>query len=115
MIEASQISTGARSAFHSGRYKKIRKNLEIKSKEVNGETYVLCYNPDAAVRDETSRKVVLEKLQSKLDQLGASGLVKNRAYSKYLTTIVDRLKVASGCPRCLPEIKQIFLPRTIVP
>ncbi|GAX88401.1 IS1634 family transposase [Effusibacillus lacus] len=68
-----------------GRYKKIRKNLEIKSKEINGETYVLCYNPDAAVRDETSRKVILEKLQSKLDQLGPSGLVKNRAYSKYLT------------------------------
>lgn len=40
---------------------------------------------NAALRDETSRQVILEKLQSKLDQLGPSGLVKNRAYSQYLT------------------------------
>lgn len=71
-----------------GRYKKIRHNLEIKSKEIGDETYVLCYNPDAAQRDEAFRKAVLDNLQAKLVKLGPSGLVKNRAYSKFLT--IDR-------------------------
>ncbi|WP_339210228.1 hypothetical protein NSQ41_14665 [Aeribacillus sp. FSL K6-8210] len=57
----------------------------MKSKKIDGETYVLCYNPDAEERDRASRQVVLENLQSKLDELGPSGLVKNRAYSKFLT------------------------------
>jgi transposase len=68
-----------------GRFKKVRKNLEVKSKEIGGETYVLCYNPEAAARDEASRKAVLENLEKKLNRLGPAGLVKNRAYSKYLT------------------------------
>jgi transposase len=68
-----------------GRYKKVRANLEIKSKEIQGDTYVLCYNPEAASRDEAARRTVLENLQAKLDKLGPSGLVKNRAYSKFLT------------------------------
>lgn len=39
-----------------GRFKKVRKNLEVKSKEIGGETYVLCYNPEAAARID-ERKV----------------------------------------------------------
>lgn len=66
-------------------YKKVLPNLKVKSKKIDGETYVLCYNPDAEERDRASRQVVLENLQSKLDELGPSGLVKNRAYSKFLT------------------------------
>ncbi|MBO8164934.1 MAG: IS1634 family transposase [Brevibacillus sp.] len=68
-----------------GRFEKVRQNLEIKAKEIQGDTYVLCYNPEAALRDEACRQAVLEKLQTKLEQAGPSGLVKNRAYSKYLT------------------------------
>ncbi|MED1440107.1 IS1634 family transposase [Aeribacillus composti] len=68
-----------------GPYKKVLPNLKVKSKKIDGETYVLCYNPDAEERDRASRQVVLENLQSKLDELGPSGLVKNRAYSKFLT------------------------------
>lgn len=68
-----------------GRYKKLNNNLEIKSAVVNGEMYVLCYNPQGAQRDRASREAVLANLQQKLDKLGASGLVKNRAYSKFLT------------------------------
>ena len=68
-----------------GRFQKVRNNLEIKSKEIDGETYVLCYNPDGALRDEASRKAVLDNLQAKLEKLGPSGFVKNRAYSKFLT------------------------------
>lgn len=68
-----------------GPYKKVQHNLKVKSKELKGETYVLCYNPDGALRDQASRKVILEKLQEKLDKLGPSGFVKNRAYSRFLT------------------------------
>ena len=42
-------------------------------------------NPDAEERDRASRQVVLENLQSKLDELGPSELVKNHVYSKFLT------------------------------
>ncbi len=68
-----------------GPYKNVRKNLKVKSKKIDGETYVLCYNPDADERDKATRQIVLEKLQEKLDKLGPQGLVKNRAYSKFLT------------------------------
>ncbi|MDQ0340925.1 transposase [Caldalkalibacillus uzonensis] len=44
-------------------------------------------------------ELVLDKLQAKLDKLGPSGLVKNRAYSKFLTVDkasarIDEAKVA---------------------
>ena len=82
-----------------GPYKKVRENLKVKSKQMDGEQYVLCYNPDAEARDRLTRDLVLEKLQDKLEKLGPSGLVKNRAYSKFLTVEkasakIDEVKVA---------------------
>lgn len=68
-----------------GRYTQVKKNLEIKSAKIDGDTYVLCYNPDGAERDKITREIVLEKLQKKIAELGPTGLVKNRAYSKFLT------------------------------
>ncbi|MEW9671319.1 IS1634 family transposase [Ammoniphilus sp. 3BR4] len=68
-----------------GRYTQVKKNLEIKSAKIDGDTYVLCYNPDGAERDKISRDIVLEKLRKKITELGPTGLVKNRAYSKFLT------------------------------
>lgn len=82
-----------------GPYKKVRENLKVKSKQMDGEPYVLCYHPDAEARDRLTRGLVLEKLQDKLEKLGPSGLVKNRAYSKFLTVEkasakIDEVKVA---------------------
>lgn len=71
-----------------GRYTQVKKNLEIKSAKIDGDTYVLCYNPDGAERDKITRDIVLEKLRKKIAELGPTGLVKNRAYSKFLT--IDR-------------------------
>ena len=34
-----------------GRYTQVKKNFEIKSAKIDGDTYVLCYNPDGAERD----------------------------------------------------------------
>ncbi|MBN7453273.1 transposase, partial [Mycobacteroides abscessus subsp. abscessus] len=69
------------------------------SKKIDGETYVLCFNPDAEERDRITREIVVGKLQAKLEKLGPSGLVKNRAYSKFLTVDkasakIDEIKVA---------------------
>lgn len=82
-----------------GPYKKVHQNLKVKSKQINGEQYVLCYHPDVEERDRLTRELVLEKLQDKLEKLGPSGLVKNRAYSKFLTVEkasakIDEIKVA---------------------
>ena len=82
-----------------GPYKKVRQNLRVKSKKIDGETYVLCFNLDAEERDRITREIVVGKLQAKLEKLGPSGLVKNRAYSKFLTVDkasakIDEIKVA---------------------
>ena len=68
-----------------GRFKEVTPKLQVKSKKIDGEMYVLCYNPEADKRDKETRKVVLEKLEEKLKNLGPSGFVKNKAYSKFLT------------------------------
>ncbi|RFA31662.1 hypothetical protein CAI16_20270, partial [Virgibacillus dokdonensis] len=79
-----------------GRYKEVSTNLKVKSKRIEGENYVLCYNPEAEERDKQTRKIVLEKLQKKLDKLGPSGLVKNRAYSRFLTVDKASARIDDG-------------------
>lgn len=82
-----------------GPYKKINPQLQLKSKVIDDESYILCYNPDAAARDRANREAVVDSLQQKLDKQGPSSLVKNRAYSKFLkvekaSAKIDDVKIA---------------------
>jgi transposase len=53
----------------AGRYHAIKKNLRVKEVDVDGQRYVLGFNPEEARREKSRRIHLLETLQKKLDAL----------------------------------------------
>jgi transposase len=70
-----------------GRYKTVAGNLQVKEVRVDDRRYVVCLNPQEAERDAAARAAMVEALEHKLQQ-GASELVANRGYKRFLR--VDR-------------------------
>ena len=82
-----------------GRFRKVDDTLQVKKVRLDGQRYVICFNPDEAKKDAAERETILASLKEKLKQ-GAKSLVGNRGYRKYLevktgTVSIDRSKVES--------------------
>jgi len=78
-------------------YEKVAENLQVKEVWVEGRRYVVCLNPQEALKDEADRKAILEALEDKLKE-GVKQLVGNRGYRRFLrmdkgAATVDRAKV----------------------
>jgi len=52
-----------------GRYHQIKKNLRVKEVEVEGQRYVLGFNPEEARREKSRRLHLLKTLQERIDAL----------------------------------------------
>lgn len=52
-----------------GRYHTIKKNLRVKEVDVDGQRYILGFNPEEARREKSRRIHLLETLQKKIDAL----------------------------------------------
>jgi transposase len=54
-----------------GRYQQVRDNLRVKEVRLDGtdQRFVICHNPDQAVRDKVSRDEALDRIQAELDRI----------------------------------------------
>lgn len=73
----------------AGRYRKVRKNLEVKEVLVGDRRYVLCLNHEEAKKDRQDREKIVAAIEKKLKAGGVKALIPNRGYKRYL-------KVTSG-------------------
>ena len=77
-----------------GRYQKVRENLEVKEVVVGSDRFVICHNPEEAVRDQRVRERLLSYLEEAIagsDQLTAT----QRA------ELLGKLKTKPGLARLL--------------
>ena len=66
-----------------GRYHEVADNLRVKEVWVNDRRYIICHNPQEAVKDAADREAIVQSLQDQL-QDGSSQLVGNSGYRKFL-------------------------------
>lgn len=68
----------------AGRYSIIAENLRVKEVMVSGRRYIVCRNPDQALKDKADRAAILSALEVQLKS-GAKTLVGNKGYRKFLS------------------------------
>ena len=83
----------------SGRYRVVKDNLHVKEVLVDHRRYVVCFNPEEAVKDAHDREAILASLREKLAAGGAKRLVPNRGYRRFLkidkdSAVIDERRVA---------------------
>jgi hypothetical protein len=66
-----------------GRYQEVEANLRVKEVRVEDRRYIVCYNPQEALKEAADRQAIVEALQEKLKG-GSRQLVGNSGYRKYL-------------------------------
>ena len=56
-----------------GRYRGVRDNLRVKEVRLDGtdQRFVICYNPDQAIRDKTNRDEAIARIQAELERIKA--------------------------------------------
>jgi hypothetical protein len=79
-----QKEVNAEVLARGGRYQAVADNLEVKEVRVGERRYVVCRNPQEAVRDAAAREAILEKLRQKVAQQGAKSVVGNKGYARFL-------------------------------
>ena len=67
----------------AGRYYDVADNLQVKEVRVGDRRYIVCHNPQEAVKDARDRETIVRALEDRLSE-GARGLVGNRAYRRFL-------------------------------
>jgi len=67
----------------AGRYQEVAENLQVKEVWVEDRRYIVCYNPQEAVKDAADRQAILKALEDKLKQ-GVKSMVGNRGYRRFL-------------------------------
>ena len=70
---------------HPGRYHLVAPNLEVKEVTLRERRYVVCRNPEEAVRDAAARTALLTHLETTLAQQGPKALLKNKGFTRFLT------------------------------
>lgn len=67
----------------AGRYQEVEDNLRVKEVWVEGRRYIVCHNPQEAVKDAADREAIVGALEDQLRE-GAKQLVGNRGYRRFL-------------------------------
>jgi hypothetical protein len=73
----------------AGRYQPVADNLEVKEVRVGARRYVICRNPQEALKDAATREAILDKLRQTVAKQGPKAVIGNRGYARFL-------KVAKG-------------------
>ena len=73
----------------AGRYQSVADNLEVKEVRVGARRYVICRNPQEALKDAATREAILDKLRQTVAKQGPKAVIGNRGYARFL-------KVAKG-------------------
>ena len=76
----------------AGRYHEVADNLQVKEVRVSDRRYIVCYNPQEAVKDAADRETIVKALEDELRQ-GARQLVGNRGYRRFLRVDKDAVTI----------------------
>ena len=88
----------ARALSWPGRYHQVAENLQVKEVVLEDDRFVICYNPEQAVRDAAVRERLLQRLEEELahsDQLPVEGR----------SELLGKLKTKPGLGRLLRVTK----------
>lgn len=77
----------------AGRYHVVRENLRVKEVQVDDRRYVVCLNPDEAVKDRQDREKILAALEQKLAAGGVKRLIPNRGYRRFLRVRAGQVEI----------------------
>jgi len=83
----------------AGRYEEVAENLRVKEVWVEGRRYIVCHNPQEAIKDAADREAIVRALEDQIRE-GARQLVGNRGYRRFLrvereAVSIDRKRVAA--------------------
>lgn len=73
----------------AGRYQSVDVNLEVKEVRVGERRYVVCRNPQEALKNAATREAILDKLRQTVEKQGPKAVIGNKGYARFL-------KVAKG-------------------
>jgi hypothetical protein len=73
----------------AGRYQPVADNLEVKEVRVGERRYVICRNPQEALKDAAAREAILGKLRQTVEKQGPKAVIGNKGFARFL-------KVAKG-------------------
>jgi len=68
-----------------GRFHPVAPNLEVKEVTVGADRYVVCRNPEEAVRDAAARNALVAHLEITLAQRGPKALLGNKGFARFLS------------------------------
>jgi transposase len=57
-----------------GRYQDVRDNLRVKEVRIDGapgQRFIICHNPDQAIRDQTKREQAIARIEAELERISA--------------------------------------------
>jgi transposase len=75
-----------------GRYHEVADNLRVKEVRVGERRYIVCHNPQEALKDATDREAIVRALEDQLKN-GSRQLVGNSGYRKYLRLEKDAVSI----------------------
>jgi hypothetical protein len=70
--------------LHQGVFQKVDEHLFVKEVSIGKHRYVVCRNPDEAVKDAADREAIVKALEDRIRQ-GPKSMVGNRGFRKYLS------------------------------
>jgi len=68
----------------AGRYQAVAANLEVKEVRVGARRYVICRNPQEALKDAAAREAILEKLRQTVEKQGPKAVIGNKGFARFL-------------------------------
>jgi hypothetical protein len=68
-----------------GRFQPVAPNLEVKEVWVGDHRYVVCRNPEEALRDAATRAAILAHLETTLRTQGPKAVIGNKGFARFLT------------------------------
>ena len=75
-----------------GRYEDVSSNLKVKEVILDKERYIVCFNPQEAVRDAKAREKMVADLREKVKS-SPKELVTNKGYRRYLSIEKNALNI----------------------
>jgi hypothetical protein len=96
----------------AGRYHAVRGNLEVKEVVTANGRYVVCRNPDEAVKDAAAREVILARLEETLAKDGAKSLVRNKGYARFIKVQRDAVTIDKKAVEADARLDGKFVLRT---
>ena len=82
-------------ADHDQGYLTVSPNLQVREVTQAGKRYIICFNPEQAVRDEQVRQTLAESLRQRLKR-GGRQLIGNKGYRRCLRVKPDGIELDEG-------------------